>query len=96
MNHFLPIADLAVPVIRAPMSGVQGSALAIAVSDAGGLDSVPCARLSLSAMESELSTIRETTDKPFNVNFFCHQAPRASTERENRWRQSLADYFDEF
>jgi nitronate monooxygenase len=34
------------PIIQAPMAGVQGSALAIAVSNAGGLGSLPCALLS--------------------------------------------------
>ena len=33
------------PVIQAPMAGVQGSALAIAVCGAGGLGSLPCAVL---------------------------------------------------
>jgi hypothetical protein len=42
------------PIIQAPMAGVQGSALAIAVSNAGGLGSLPCALLSLDAMRAEL------------------------------------------
>ena len=33
------------PAIQAPMAGVQGSALAIAVCQAGGLGSLPCAML---------------------------------------------------
>jgi nitronate monooxygenase len=33
------------PIIQAPMAGSQGSALAIAVSNAGGLGSQPCAML---------------------------------------------------
>jgi nitronate monooxygenase len=32
-------------MIQAPMAGVQGSALAVAVSNAGGLGSLPCALL---------------------------------------------------
>src|SRR5262249_6818324 len=35
------------PIIQAPMAGAQGSAMAIAVSNAGGLGSLPCAMLSL-------------------------------------------------
>ena len=46
------------PIIQAPMAGVQGSALAIAVSNAGGLGSLPCAMLGLDAMRSELAAIR--------------------------------------
>ena len=60
------------PIIQAPMAGVQTSALAIAVSNAGGLGSLPCAMLTLETMRSELATIRSQTNQPFNVNFFCH------------------------
>jgi hypothetical protein len=38
------------PIIQAPMAGVQGSAVAVAVSNAGGLGSLPCAMLSLDAI----------------------------------------------
>ena len=46
------------PIIQAPMAGVQNSALAIAVSNAGGLGSLPCAMLSADELRSELQTIR--------------------------------------
>ncbi len=35
------------PIIQAPVAGVQGRALTVAVSNAGGLGSLPCALLSL-------------------------------------------------
>jgi len=38
------------PLIQAPMAGVQLSALTIAVCKAGGLGSLPCAMLSVEAM----------------------------------------------
>ena len=44
----------ALPVIQAPMAGVQGSALAIAVSNAGALGSLPCATLTPEALRGEL------------------------------------------
>ncbi|MBP7659922.1 MAG: nitronate monooxygenase, partial [Burkholderiaceae bacterium] len=40
------------PVIQAPMAGVQGSRLAVAVSNAGGLGSLPCAMLGLDAIRA--------------------------------------------
>ncbi len=58
------------PIIQAPMAGSQGSALALAVSNAGGLGSLPCAALSLEAMRHELAAITAQTDRPINVNFF--------------------------
>jgi nitronate monooxygenase len=83
------------PIIQAPMAGVQGSALAVAVSDAGGLGSLPCAMLGLDAIRNELSAIEAQTRKPYNVNFFCHAPPVPSPEREARWRAALAPYYNE-
>ena len=83
------------PIIQAPMAGVQGSALAIAVSNTGGLGSLPCAMLGPDAMRTELAAIRSQTSKPFNVNFFCHTQPQPNIERESAWRAILAPYFAE-
>ena len=66
------------------MAGVQGSALAIAVSNAGGLGSLPCAMLSPTAMRDELAAIAAATTRPYNVNFFCHA--RAGARRRARGR----------
>ncbi|HEY0737184.1 MAG TPA: nitronate monooxygenase [Herpetosiphonaceae bacterium] len=83
------------PIIQAPMAGVQGSALAIAVSNAGGLGSLPCAMLTLDALRAELAAIKAHTDRPFNVNFFCHTPPTPDPEREARWRAALAPFYAE-
>jgi len=77
------------------MAGVQGSALAMAASNAGALGSLPCAMLSPDAIRTELATIKAGTSKPFNVNFFCHTPPRPSAEREAAWRATLAPYYKE-
>ena len=87
---------LELPIIQAPMAGVQGSAMAIAVSNAGGLGSLPCAMLGPDAMLSELTLLRAGTAKPFNVNFFCHSQPASNPEREDAWKKILMPYFREF
>ncbi|MCB1777039.1 MAG: nitronate monooxygenase [Candidatus Competibacteraceae bacterium] len=84
------------PIIQAPMAGVQDSALALAVSNAGALGSVPCAMLSPDAIHSELTTITTQTDKPFNLNFFCHTQPLPNAQRESVWRTTLSPYYKEF
>jgi nitronate monooxygenase len=84
------------PIIQAPMAGVQGAALAVAVSNAGGLGSLPCAMLGAEAMRKELAGIRAQTAKPYNVNFFCHQPPQPDAAREAAWRTALAPYYAEF
>jgi nitronate monooxygenase len=93
---FRELFGMALPIIQAPMAGAQGSALAIAVSSAGGLGSLPCAMLAPDAMRRELAAIRAATANPYNVNFFCHQPPAASAEREAGWRAALAPYYAEF
>jgi nitronate monooxygenase len=93
---FKELFGIALPILQAPMAGVQGSALAIAVSNAGGLGSLPCAMLGPDAMRKELAAIKAATDKPFNVNFFCHTPPQADAQREAQWRQALSPYYAEF
>jgi nitronate monooxygenase len=90
------LLGIELPIIQAPMAGVQGSALAVAVSNAGGLGSLPCAMLGLDAMRTELTAIKAHTGKPFNVNFFCHRPLAPSAEREAAWRTTLAPYYKEY
>jgi len=90
------LLGIELPIIQAPMAGVQGSALAIAVSNTGGLGSLPCAMLTSDAIRSELTAIKANTDRPFNVNFFCHVPPSANAEREALWRGALSPYYAEF
>ena len=77
------------------MAGAQGSALAAAVCNAGGLGSVPAAMLTPGALRDELAAITSRTSNPYNVNFFCHVAPAPDAERDRRWRELLAPYYRE-
>ncbi len=90
------LLGLELPLIQAPMAGSQGSELAIAVSNAGALGSLPAAMLQPDALRAELAAIKAATSKPFNVNFFCHTQPETDAEREASWRAALAPYFAEF
>jgi nitronate monooxygenase len=89
------LLGIELPIVQAPMAGVQGSALAIAVSNAGALGSLPCALLSRDGMRDELARIKAQTSRPCNVNFFCHKPPIPSEERESAWRTALAPYYKE-
>jgi nitronate monooxygenase len=80
------------PLIQAPMAGVQGHALAAAVSNAGALGSLPCAMLGADALRSEVQALRAGTERPFNLNFFCHVAPQPDAQVEAAWRAALAPY----
>jgi nitronate monooxygenase len=83
------------PLIQAPMAGVQGAPLAIAVSNAGALGSLPCGMLSPGGVREALAQIRAGTARPFNVNFFCHAMPELDAAREAAWRAALAPYYAE-
>ena len=96
MTSSKSLLGIELPIIQAPMAGVQGSALAIAVSNAGGLGSLPCAMLGVDAMRGELRAIVERTSRPFNVNFFCHAPPQPDADREAAWRARLAPYYREY
>ncbi len=91
LRHSLLRTDL--PIIQAPMAGVQDSSMAIAVSNAGGLGSLPCAMLTMDGLRQQLSAIRAATNKPYNVNFFSHQTPPADQAREQHWRDTLNPYY---
>lgn len=84
------------PIIQAPMAGVQGSPLTIAVSEAGGLGSLPCGMLTIEQVVSEIKAIKAATDKPYNLNFFCHESAPYNSSRQASWQSTLQSYFDEF
>ncbi|MDP3272761.1 nitronate monooxygenase family protein [Limnobacter sp.] len=83
------------PLVQAPMAGVQTSALCIAVSNAGGLGSLPCAMLTASQLRTELLAIQEGTKRPYNVNFFAHTPPEIDAARNLKWKNALAPYYSE-
>jgi len=89
------LLNIELPIIQAPMAGAQGSAMAVAVSNAGGLGSLPCAMLSLQGLRDELSVLRAQTSQPYNVNFFCHTPPMADAARDAQWAEALTPYFCE-
>lgn len=89
------LLGIELPLIQAPMAGVQTHALAVAVSNAGGLGSLPCAMLSAEAMRQELTLIRAKTSRPYNVNFFCHTPPLADAAAQARWQNALLPYYAE-
>ena len=87
--------EISLPIIQAPMAGSQNHQLAAAVSNAGGLGSVPAGMLNAEALDAELAAIAALTRKPYNVNFFCHQTPADDAARTEAWLAALAPYLKE-
>lgn len=96
MEMFEKLFGVNRPIIQAPMAGVQDSKLAIAVSKAGGIGSLPCSMLSLKQIAKEISIIQSQTDKAFNVNFFCHEEPKRDQQKEAHWKHILLPYYQEY
>lgn len=84
------------PIVQAPMAGSQGPKLCIAVCEAGGLGSIPCAMLTPDVLRGQIAEIRAATRAPFNVNFFAHTPPTPDPARENAWVERLGCYYAEF
>ncbi|HXF53383.1 MAG TPA: nitronate monooxygenase [Hyphomicrobiaceae bacterium] len=83
------------PIVLAPMAGPGTAELAIAVSEAGGLGSLPCAMFSAEQARREMQLIRQQTSRPFAVGFFCHVPPEPDAAREAKWKARLAPYYRE-
>lgn len=96
MNELAKMLGIELAVIQAPMAGVQDTKLAIAVSNAGGLGSLPCAMLTPEGLHTELARLQAGTARPYNVNFFAHTTPQPDSAKEHAWRSALAPYYQEF
>jgi nitronate monooxygenase len=94
-RRILDLLGIELPIIQAPMAGPVFSEMVIAVSEAGGLGSLPCAMLSAEQARDEMKVIRQGTTRPINVNFFCHRPPRVDPDREAAWRRRLERYYVE-
>ncbi len=74
------------------MAGVQDARLALAVSRAGGLGSLPAAMLGPEALQGQLQLLQDS-GLPYNVNFFTHRPPAEVSQAP--WLAALRPYFAE-
>ena len=94
-SRLLDLFNIEVPILQAPMAGATGSAMAIAVAEAGGLASLPCAMLGHDQIREEVAKVRQHGSAPLNLNFFCHTPPPFDSERAEHWKQALKPYYQE-
>lgn len=94
-TNLLQMLGIDHPILLAPMAGPGTPELAIAVSEAGGLGSLPCAMLSPEEIETQVRIVQQRTNRPVNLNFFCHTPPAADTAREAAWKLRLEPYYRE-
>jgi nitronate monooxygenase len=93
MNTLLEKLGIALPIVQAPMAGVSTPAMAAAVSNAGALGSIGVGAGTADAARAMIREVRAATDRPFNVNVFCHRPAVADAGREAAWLERLAPHF---
>ncbi len=94
-TDLLDLLGIAHPIVQAPMAGSTNPTLASAVSNAGGLGSLGCARHDADALRADSEAIRLSSNKPFNLNFFVHAPPVEDAVATAAMQARLAPYFDE-
>ena len=92
----MELTGAALPIWLSPMAGAAGVELAVAVCQAGGLGALPCAMLDEDTIRAQVGMVRQQTDGPINLNFFCHASPPDDPEADAAWRDALAPFYAEF
>jgi nitronate monooxygenase len=95
-RRILDLFGIEHPILLAPMAGAMDCELAVAVSEGGGLGSIPCAMLSPERAREEVAKFRAKSSGPLNLNFFTHKPAPPDNAREASWRDRLAPYYKEF
>jgi len=95
-TRLLDRLGIALPIVQAPMAGADSPALAAAVSEAGGLGSLAGALRTPQGLAAAVAEVRARTERPFNLNFFCHAEPPPDPARDRAWLDRLAPYYAEF
>ncbi|HVT70281.1 MAG TPA: nitronate monooxygenase, partial [Trebonia sp.] len=93
MNPLLRRLGIELPIVQAPMAGVSTPEMAAAVSNAGGLGSIGIGAADPEAARGMIRAVRALTDRPFNVNVFCHAPAVPDPGRESAWLARLAPEF---
>ncbi len=93
MDAFLRTLGIELPIIQAPMAGVDTPEMVTAVSNGGGLGSLGVGSIDAVTTRQRIAEVRSMTDRPFNVNVFCHRPATADAVREAAWLTRLGPEF---
>src|SRR5579859_770585 len=95
-HKLLDTLGIDLPIIQAPMAGTSSPAMAAAVSNAGGLGSIGVGATNAAGMRKMVAEIRQRSNRPFNVNLFCHRPPEPDAARDAAWIETLRPQFAKF
>ena len=93
LRSLLGRIGIELPIFQAPMAGTSTPALAAAVSNAGALGALGLAAEKADGAGRMIAATRERTNRPFNVNVFCHQPATPNAAAEAAW---IARFSPEF
>lgn len=93
MDPLLRKLGIDAPIIQAPMAGVSTPEMGAAVSNAGGLGSIGVGATDAEGARQMIAAVRARTERPFQVNVFCHQPAVPDTAREAAWLARLGPEF---
>jgi nitronate monooxygenase len=94
-TRLLDLFGVELPIVQAPMANFAGVDMAVAVAEAGGLGSLPCAALTPDQIRAGVAEFRSRSNKPLNLNFFCHTVAPADPAKDRAWLERIAPYFAE-
>lgn len=92
----LTLLDIKYPILLAPMAGVSTPELAAEVSNQGALGSLGLGANSVETARQQILATQALTDKPFQLNFFCHESYATDVDANQNWIQYLKPEFEKF
>jgi nitronate monooxygenase len=92
-THLTDLPGVKHPIIQAPMAGSTTVELVAAVSNAGGIGSMGYSETPSATIREDARKIRKLTDKPFNLNFFAHDAPANEPDVIESARERLKPFY---
>ncbi|HWY66438.1 MAG TPA: nitronate monooxygenase [Rhizomicrobium sp.] len=93
MTTLLERLGLEWPIFQAPMAGTSTPAMAAAVSNAGALGAIGVAAETVEGAGKMIRATQALTNRPFNVNVFCHRRAIPNPGVEARWIARLKPEF---
>lgn len=96
MMSILELLEIKHPIFLAPMAGVSTPELAAEVSNQGAFGSLGLGANTPETAKAEILKTQKLTDKPFQVNFFCHQPERLDPQKAQQWIEYIRPQFAKF
>jgi nitronate monooxygenase len=93
-NKLLDLLGIDLPIIQAPMAGTSSPAMAAAVSNAGALGSLGVGATDAAGAKAMVAAVRERSNRPLNINLFCHRPAKADPVLEAAWIDRLRPQFE--